>query len=282
MFLSINHGMHSLRIGKERFTAVESAKFLAGIGFEGLDVNFFASTNTGIKREKLLDNDWKQNICELKDVIRANNLKVESIHTPSEHFYINNPDLKSEYEEKTFLSLEAAGILGAKYAVIHPVRNHNLTETLVEESIRIIEPYRDYAKQFGVEMAVENLPCTSADELIQIADALGCVCCWDTGHANLRAEDQAESIKKVGKRIHVTHIHDNSGKEDEHNPPFMGNINWESVMKALHDIGYQGFLNFEVLTKPLPEPLHTAYATYTLNTGKYLLSLFERSEPENR
>lgn len=278
MILSINHGMHSLREGRERFTASEAALFLADVGFEGLDVNFFGTTNSGYKREIILDGSWQQNIAELKKVICQCCLKVESIHTPAEYFFLKDSSLRPEYEEKMYRSLEAAGMLGAKYAVIHPVTNLEHTKTLVEESIRQLRPFQEYAQRYNVTLAVENLPCTSPEEQIAIADALGCVCCWDTGHANMRNEDQADSIRKVGNRIKVTHVHDNNGRDDEHYPPFFGTICWESVMKAFRDINYQGFLNFEVLIKVLPEPLHETYAAYTLECGKYLRTLFDNAE----
>lgn len=278
MILSITHGMHSLREGRERFTASEAAMFLADAGFEGLDVNFFGTTNSGYKREKILDGAWRQNVDELKKVICQRNLKVESIHTPAEYFFLKDPSLRPEYEGKMYRSLEAASMLGAKYAVIHPVTNPDHTKTLVDESISQLRPFQEYARKLNVTLAVENLPCTSPEEQIDIADTLGCVCCWDTGHANMRSEDQADAIRKVGNRIRVTHVHDNNGKDDEHYPPYFGTICWERVMKAFKDIDYQGFLNFEVLIKVLPEAMHATYAAYTLECGKHLRTLFENAE----
>ena len=41
------------------------------------------------------------------------------------------------------------------------------------------------------------------------------------------------------------HIQDNYGKGDSHVMPMVGTTNWDQVMRALKDIGYQGDFTFE-------------------------------------
>ena len=52
-------------------------------------------------------------------------------------------------------------------------------------------------------------------------------------------------ITKIGKHTGCTHIHDNDGIYDRHTLPYYGNIDWESVMKAFAETGYEGNLNYE-------------------------------------
>ena len=69
----------------------------------------------------------------------------------------------------------------------------------------------------------------------------------------------------------MLHIHDNYGTLDNHNPPYFGNIDWQDVMSALHDIDYKGTFNYEVNLTSLPEAVRDDIARYLVATGKALV-----------
>ena len=51
-----------------------------------------------------------------------------------------------------------------------------------------------------------------------------------------------------GKRVKALHVHDNDLVRDVHTLPFTRKIDWDEVMTALKDIGYDGELTFEADT----------------------------------
>ena len=84
---------------------------------------------------------------------------------------------------------------------------------------------------------------------------------------------------KIGHRLvdGCTHVHDNFGEKDDHTLPYYGNVEWESVMKALADIDYAGDLNYEASTflAGLPIDLYPEGLAYQATIGKYLIGRFE-------
>ena len=86
--------------------------------------------------------------------------------------------------------------------------------------------------------------------------------CWDFGHANMLAFNQADAIRTLGKRIECTHVHNNFKKQDLHLPPDCGNIEWDKVMKAMNDIGYDGPLTLETHCLYVDDELLKSFAKY--------------------
>ena len=94
--------------------------------------------------------------------------------------------------------------------------------------------------------------CSNPDDAIDLIDTLNEMAgrevfglCFDSGHLNLLHSDPRRYIAKLGHRIKALHLHDNSGKDDDHTAPFTGTINWKFLCDALHDVGYSGDLSFE-------------------------------------
>jgi sugar phosphate isomerase/epimerase len=81
----------------------------------------------------------------------------------------------------------------------------------------------------------------------------------------------------MGSRIVCTHIHDNYYKKDLHLPPFMGEANWELLMKAMEDIGYRGNLTFELGYSTLEDRLVPSFMQNLYETAAILKEMMERS-----
>lgn len=150
--------------------------------------------------------------------------------------------------------------------------------------------------KYDVTIAIENLfdendlqkrvrvPRYLADpeDLIDLVDSLhasydnvGIV--WDFGHANLMNWNQPECLEMIGKRLIATHVQDNYGVVDDHLLPYLGNVEWEPIMKTLKKIGYEGAFAYEThkMTDRLPDPMVDAMLRYAFELGNYLLSLAE-------
>lgn len=70
----------------------------------------------------------------------------------------------------------------------------------------------------------------------------------DFGHANIKTKENriAKFIKLYGKRIAHLHVHDNSGKEDEHLPPGCAKIKFSELFHIIKKTGYNDTMTLEV------------------------------------
>ena len=67
------------------------------------------------------------------------------------------------------------------------------------------------------------------------------------GHAEIMGEDTSavDMVKTLGKRIKALHLHDNDKHKDSHMPPFSMTIDYKPIIKALKEIGYDGYFTLE-------------------------------------
>jgi sugar phosphate isomerase/epimerase len=280
---STNSGIHSGRVGKKRYPIEENLAFIADHGFEVLDINFCGTIHEGDERiDTTLHGDgWMRNVRRIGREAAKWGMEILVSHPPFFQFW--NPAVEGrEFKmEMVHRSLEASAMLGVRWAVLHPCRLPDAAEA--ERATReYVAPLLDRAGRLGVGLAIENMPqaegfCADASALSRFVDGLGpgVGICWDTGHANITGLPQPEALRIVGKRLKCLHVHDNFGKGDDHRPPFMGNIDWRSVMGALKEIGYMGDLNFEVNATNLPESLRAVHAEYVVRTADVLIAAFE-------
>lgn len=202
-----------------------------------------------------------------------------------------DPDYMARFDERMHRAIDAAKMLGADYAVMHPnagtVPLKKFDRAAQYDSVmRHLAPYAEHAAKVGLKVVVENMRvihtfvmshryCQTPEELCEIADALGIGVCWDFGHANISGLKQSESLAYVGKRLKVLHVNDNAAVDDEHVAPFMGNVDWRDAMHGLALVGFDGLLNFEVAAERLPMAARRSYASYLVDVAGELMSYIE-------
>lgn len=106
-----------------------------------------------------------------------------------------------------------------------------------------------YAKELGITMVVEPTPVDSnliesADDALQLAEDTGesnVKVMFDTIHALYRNEVPSDYVYRMKDKLHHVHISDN-----DRLPPGQGYGNFDTVLKALKEIDYQGYLTMEV------------------------------------
>ncbi|MBR5311327.1 MAG: sugar phosphate isomerase/epimerase [Clostridia bacterium] len=148
--------------------------------------------------------------------------------------------------------------IGIRNAVLHCDKLLAEKDTPAEEKyarnvekLKIVEAHIK-KNGYAIRICLENLKglFETVDELNNIIDQLDESCfgiCLDTGHLNLCTGDQADFIRKAGKRLRALHIADNEGERDQHMMPYAkGNIKWDRVVKALNEIGYSELFNLEI------------------------------------
>lgn len=257
-------------------------QMLADAGFAGLDYSMntypLDSPLYSLPREALA-----QRYAALRQTMDGLSLHACQLHT---HFptYVGD-GLDERRFEAVVAGIWAAQALGSPYAVVHPMMLNKPADSDVrmytwdmnrQFYTRLIPTLRECGVQLGVENMFiytreryQQTPLSTAQDMITYIDRMNdiageelFVACLDTGHAHLLGLDVADMAKQLGKRLKLLHIHDNACAGDVHTAPYLGGIDWNAFLNALHDIGYGGHLSFEthgfVRTFPLelmPESL---------------------------
>ena len=193
--------------------------------------------------------------------------------------------------DEIVLAMRNASYLGAPMIVVHPCTHLDYSaegnaELLFDYNLDFYRRLIPYAREYGIKIAIENIGRVSVtstpERLSKLYDTLNdpvFTVCFDVGHCLLEQVDPAEAITALGHRLvnGCTHIHDNGGDTDAHTLPFYGRVDWESVMRALAEIGYAGDLNYEAsgFIKDLPHALYEDGLAFMARVGHYLISRFE-------
>ncbi len=272
----------------KRVGAQEAIRLLKEAGFDGYDYSFH---KTRFVDPCIYDDDFIPFMHELRAYADELGMSCEQCHTlfPTLKAGAVNSDEMVELQTKC---LEAAAILGCKIAVVHPGNNCSAEENCEY----LYKPLLPVAKKLGVRMATENMwnwnewgtqshpaACGLAEDFIKHIDLIGddyLIGCLDIGHAEMRnVEGAAHMIRAMGnKRIRTLHVHDNDLVNDNHTFPFMGRIEWQPIIDAFKEIGYDGTFTFEcddAVMKRYPVELFPAVLKLLEQTGRFFISKIE-------
>jgi len=187
---------------------------------------------------------------KVQEVLDTTNL-VLTLHMPFSDMNLAglNPGIHGEVlsQMKNYLSLADELV---ELAVVHPgylsPYGQKVPDRAWDRNIRSIQELCDCAKEYGIIIAVENMPNfpmifgREPDEMLRMLDDVNrdnVAMTLDVGHANTTGLLDT-FLEKCSDRIKHVHLHDNNGKRDEHLPTGRGNVNWKSVKKELS--GYKG------------------------------------------
>ncbi|MBR2874146.1 MAG: sugar phosphate isomerase/epimerase [Lentisphaeria bacterium] len=266
-------------------TQEEAARLCREAGFDSVDchVNFTESP------------DYLNIARDLRRQYDAAGVRVHQIHLPLFRFRKDADGVKL-FAENAPKAMECADILGARFAVAH-VDEYRLSPGEEWDFDRVLEITADYfspvvelGKKYGIMPCIENLyedhlnvpeSCRSrfsaaTEDLIALADIFkGAVgICWDFGHAQTAfGAGSLDELRKIGKRLTTTHVHDSHSGKDLHLIPFYGNVEWEKIMPYLKETGYEGPFSFELLRASFPESLIKETLNYLHTVGNILLAM---------
>jgi sugar phosphate isomerase/epimerase len=142
---------------------------------------------------------------------------------------------------------------GLSFPADHAVRRDSLARGLGELA--------DHATGSHVLICVENMPpgVFPGSRMADLLDLLrklampGLALALDTGHAHISAELGAETLA-AGSLLATTHVHDNDGRSDSHEPPGRGTIDWTAWAIALDQIDYRGPIMLECVRRLRADP----------------------------
>lgn len=202
-----------------------------------------------------------------------------------------DPEVLRAFSEKMFRAIDAAKLSGVKYAVMHPnavtlpMSSYDRREQY-DIVMTHLAPFVEYANKVGLQVVVENMRlvhttvaahryCQAADELCEVADALGIGICWDFGHGHISGNKQSEALVTIGKRLKVIHVNDNYAGADTHEPPFIGSVDWKDAMHGLALAEFDGVFNFEAGAGKMPASMRETYARYLVQAASELMAMIE-------
>ena len=171
------------------------------------------------------------------------------------------------------LDCMATAAMGAPVTVMHICATGRVgpdypAEKMRELGFRMFADILPFAKEFGVNVALETFgdspkyECCDffgdPNELFAVFNRLKnetpygdyVSICVDTGHSNKASRfghpKPADAIRLFGNNISTLHLNDNDTLTDQHKPPRTGCIDWDDVMAALKEVGYNGVYNMEL------------------------------------
>lgn len=152
---------------------------------------------------------------------------------------------------------------GGTFLIVHP---GVLSDSEESRSRRLalgesLQALAEYADEAGRVVCVENMPpgvhpgsrMTELVDLVAEIDHPSLTLALDTGHAHISNSVVHETLV-AGARLQTTHVHDNNGRQDSHEPPGDGTIDWLAWVDALDLIGYEGPIMLECIRKLRRDP----------------------------
>lgn len=185
-------------------------------------------------------------------------MQVSDINTLFFNRDLSHPDEKIRMQDIEYMKsvVDFAHAAGAGVIVMNPTRIGKFVPLAPEEeeykfgadSLRRIG---EYASQCDVKLAVEawnrydtyfinNVD--KAKRIVDMVDLPNVGIMLDTFHLNIEEPDMAEAVRKAGSRLYHLHAGDSNRKA-----PGMGHLDFHSILRALKEIEYGGYIAMEVL-----------------------------------
>ena len=268
-------------------------KLIKELGFEAADITLFDAAGFWLPNKEMFCENYKEHAKELRVLADSLNLPIVQAHTCFHIHKEGDEEYNKNMLEIQKKSIEICGILGVKNVVIHPWNNWS-----AEENHEFYKQLLPLAKENNVVICTENMwnwtfeenhalhaACSSPEDFLKHMTTINDPnfgACVDVGHANMFAmvddvTTPANMIKTLGKYVSCFHIHDNDGVNDSHQTPFTMTLDFESLARAIKEIGYEGDLVLEITNgdcQSLEEVCEKA--KLQLEAGKKLVKLIEK------
>ena len=270
----------------ERIGADRLFELAARVGFDAMDYSLYQ----GSKRLVLdlgVEGTIEEQGATIKRIAEKHGLVIGQTHAP---FGFRAGDATEEEILEVYRgAVRATAALGANKMVLHPIKfddcaNGYRQEECFDLNHRVFDRLRPTLREYGVKgmlenmfltVRVEGIPClvrtiySTGEELRRAADALGeeFGVCLDSGHALITGEDLPATVRAIGGKLGVLHLHDNDGERDDHLPPYLGKLDFDALILALREVGYEGNINFEVDFVRIPEDLIEIQMKYLHEVG---------------
>lgn len=293
---------------EDKYGLKNALKMIKDAGFDAYDISLYRSMRCD--DHFLRQDNYMDTVAEIKKYADSLGLLCNQAHSPFPSQYNGYEKYNKESYKLTVRCLETAAYLGADFVVVHPIKDLVVGGSIFDGVF--IEPFKDedtllranvdffnrlipYCEKYGIKIALENLFMWTSKEyktLIPSGSGTGArlskyvdtinsdyvAACLDTGHNAVVGENVANTVRTLGKeRLMALHVQDNHLKRDDHILPYMGEIEWEEVLKALGEIDYRGDFTFETssIYDNLPKELVVDGLSFVAKVGRYMMSRIE-------
>ncbi len=178
------------------------------------------------------------------ELARNAGLKIENIHAPvHEQNCLSFDNLDGDSVCQAYLQcVDDCVYFNIPTMVIHlPDDSHPITEL----GLKRIEQITYKAEKESIKIAFENLDnINNLDFVFKKFPTQSVGFCYDSCHHKNYASN-TDLLNKYSNRLMALHLHDNGGKNNQHQLPFDGDIDWKDVMNKIALTGYQGATTLE-------------------------------------
>ena len=279
-----------------KYSLFATADFLADAGFDGVDLSLDELEPDG-------DDILRSVLYSFGNRAAARGLTIPMCHLP---FFMPNPDdgaAMTRFSREIQAGLRMAAMLKIPDAVIHPIVRHESRRDRnfwLNENVTFLTPIRDLAGKLGITLCMENMTGkpyathpseavfgSTAADILELAERLDAMVCWDFGHANITGLCQSVELEKLRGRVRCLHIHDNDGVQDNHRIPFEcpastplgGCVDWEDAAEGLRLCDFlttsNRCINLELKSSDLPadRSVRLSHAARAVYAAKKLANL---------
>lgn len=279
-----------------RFGDEKAIEMFAKAGFDALDYSAFHARSDD---SPIMKSGYKEYAAHLKKVAESNGISFVQAHAPFQYMS-DDADYFNSFNTRIIRAMEAAAIMGAEVIVVHPIQNLVYKDNrykLYDANMKFYALLIEYAKEFGIKIACENMfqsgakgigdsVCASPEEFNKYVDDIASpwvTACLDLGHCGVCGRKAQDMLRAMGgERITALHIHDNDGITDLHKLPGTVSMNWDEICKALADIGYKGNFTYEVsyFLSDYDDEFLPIALKFMHDTGRYYISKIKLYEKE--
>ncbi|MBQ9952289.1 MAG: sugar phosphate isomerase/epimerase [Clostridia bacterium] len=246
----------------------------AQAGFDTIDLSLHPMTDEAqVFMQTASHQQVFDHYAALREYAQGLGLTFSQIHAPLRPaYYADQTEYNENYYQTQERSVVACAALGTPLAIFHmlqpPLERYSEKYQREGEALNVefFGRMMPLLEKYGVQVCIENLfgittlPTDDYDyslnsrtqDVMHIIDSYNALfgkdrfaACVDTGHAFVMGQDPAQMIRTLGSRVRALHVADNNGRQDQHNAPGQGKIDWTDVLGALKEVGYQGSFSFE-------------------------------------
>lgn len=160
--------------------------------------------------------------------------------------------------------------------IIHTTYKFN-DPKVTDIGINRIKKLARYAKLINTRICFENVELSGYLEgIIKNIDADNIGICFDIGHSHLFFNEKINTSLFKDRMFHI-HLHDNYGKDDDHNLPFDGEVNWINSIIQIKDANYKGYITLETYkSKKYENMTYIEFYTKARKIAEELKKLIEK------
>lgn len=221
----------------------------------------------------------------VRAAVEAAGLEISQVHGPwpTDDTTAEN---RAETLENMRLAVYGCHCLGSQNLIIHPQMPYGWgreedADFALSLTVELMKALMPDCEVYGVTLCLENMPMTAhristmdrIAEAVTLVDHPNAAICLDTGHVNVFGHDLGDAVRAAGKYLRTLHVHDNDGKADRHQLPYLGTANWGSFTAALAEAGFDGVMSLETagaVSRAMPEAVRDAAERLTATTAREL------------